>query len=53
MYKYNNRFLSDVFNALYIKIAKFILMVLEVKICIIFYLEHKHFQTSVLKFGIH
>ena len=28
-------------------------IILEVKICIMFYLEHKHFQTSVLQFGIH
>ena len=49
----SNGFLPEVFNALDIKkIAKFILIVLEVKICIIFYLEHKHFQTSVLKFKI-
>ena len=53
MYKYSNGLLPDVFNTLYIKIAKFILIVLEVKICIIFYLEHKHSQTSVLKFEIH
>ena len=53
MYKYSNGLLPDVFNTLYIKIANFIRIVLEVKICIMFYLEHKHFQTSVLKFGIH
>ena len=54
MYKFSNGFLPDISNTLYIKnIVKFILIVLEVKICIMFYLEHKHFQTSVLKFGIH
>ena len=54
MYKFNNGFLPDVFNTLYIKkIVKLIFIVLEVKICIMFYLEHKHFRTSVLKFGIH
>ena len=52
MYKFNNGFLPEVLNAMYRKIVKFILIILEIRTCFEFRLVLKHFQTSVLEFGI-
>ena len=54
MYKYSSGFLPDVFNTLYIKNSEIHTYSTRSKdLYHIFYQEHKHFQTSVLKFGIH
>ena len=54
MYKFNNRFLPEILNAMYTeKIVKFILIyLLEIRTCFEFRLVLKHFQTSVLEFRI-
>ena len=54
MYKFSYGFLPEVLNAMYRKIVKFILIhvILEIRTCFEFRLVLKHFQTSVLEFGI-
>ena len=52
MYKFNYGLLPDVLNTMYKKIVKFIVIILEVRTCFGFHLVLKHFQTSVLEFGI-
>ena len=52
MYKFNYRFLPEVLKAMYRKIVKFILIILEIRTCFELHQGLKHFLTSVLEFGI-